>query len=670
MGKQGKSGKSSGRNVSGAGRRPPEHYFYLALELEEQGKFREAVENYRRLLEIRPDEQGAHNNLGNLQRKLGQLDAAAASYRRALEIKPDCAMTHANLGNALKDLGQFEAATASYRNSLEIKPDYVAAQINLGNVLRDRGLLDEAVASYRQALKIHPDFAVTHNNLCDILRVLGQYDEAAANCRRALELNPEFAEAHANLANIYKELDKSDEAIASFRQALRIKPDYGVAHANLGNLMLSLGRLPEAATSFRRSLEVSPGAPDVHSNLLFALNYHAGKHEDEIRAACREYDLRFNRWDGAPHPNERIPQKRLRIGYVSPDFRRHAVAYFAEPILTQHDRTRVEVFCYAEVQREDDYTEHFRGLSDHWRSTVGLSDAEVERRIREDRIDILVDLAGHTRGNRLPVFGRKPAPLQITYLGFAGSTGLTTMDYRLTDFYADPEGDADNLYTEKLRRLPDSLWCYRPSTDMPETTPLPALARGCLTFGSFNNFSKIDRDTVELWAGLLRSIPDARLMILTVPEGEARARLLNDFAELGIGAQRLELHGAMPMEAFHRRFLEADIALDPVNVNGGTTTCEALWMGLPVISLTGKHFLSRAGLSILSTVGMADFAAATPEDYIHIASYLDGNRELLAELRAGLRGHVAGSPLSDEVGFTRNLENIYREVWRKWCSAS
>ena len=281
-----------------------------------------------------------------------------------------------------------------------------------------------------------------------------------------------------------------------------------------------------------------------------------------------------------------------------------------------------------------------------------------------------MDLAGHTAKNRLLTLARKPAPIQITYLGYPGTTGLSAMDYRLTDHYADPEGIADAYYSERLLRLPGSLWCYRPSADMPEVTALPALARGYLTFGSFNNFNKIDQPTLALWAELLRIIPTARLMMITVPEGEARARLQRSFAELGIDAHRLEFHGKLPGVEFHRKLLEVDLTLDPVTVNGATTTCESLWMGVPVMSLAGERFLTRAGLSILSTVGLSDFVTHTREDYLHLAAHLADNLPLLAEIRAGLRAHVAASPLIDEVGFTRNLENLYREVWGKWCSAT
>jgi predicted O-linked N-acetylglucosamine transferase (SPINDLY family) len=468
-------------------------------------------------------------------------------------------------------------------------------------------------------------------------------------------------------------MGQNADALTPMQNAVALSPGNAEAHNNLGAVLNDLGRLDEAEASYRRALEIKPDFALAYSNLLFVLSYHSAERGADILALCREYDERFclphrGEWQG--YGNSRDAHRRLRIGYVSPDFRRHAVAYFAEPILANHDKTQVEIFCYAEVMREDEYTGRFRQFADHWHSTVGMSDGAVAQMIRDHRIDILVDLAGHTAGNRLLVFARKPAPVQVTYLGYPGTTGLSAMDYRITDHYADPEGVADACYTERLLRLPDSLCCYRPSADMPEVSPLPALARGYLTFGSFNNFNKIDLPTLALWAELLHALPASRLMMLTVPEGETRLHLEQNFARLGVNSQRLEFYGKLTPAEFHRKFQEVDITLDPVSVSGGTTTCESLWMGVPVMASVGERFITRVSYSFLSTAGLADFAAFSPVDYIRLAAHLADNLPLLAEIRAGLRAHVAASPLIDEVGFTRNLELLYREAWEMWCSTN
>jgi predicted O-linked N-acetylglucosamine transferase (SPINDLY family) len=642
----------------------------LGNALQSAGQPGEALASYYRALKINPDFAEAHSNLGNALRASGQLGEAIASCRRALIIKPAFAEAHSNLGDALQASGQLDEAIVSYRRALMIKPDFAEAHNNLGNALRASGQLEEAVASCRRSLAIKPDFADALSNLGNALRASGQLDEAVMSCRRALAIQPDFADAYNNLGTALQASGKLDEALASCRQALAIRPDFVEAHVNLGNALQAYGQFDAALASYRRALKINPDFADARCNMLFALNYDPNAGDDEILAACAEYEAKFGapcRAVWRPHLNTREAGRRLKIGYVSPDFRRHALAYFAEPILTGHDRSTVEIFCYSEVEREDDTTERFKGVADHWHRTVGMSDDAMADLIREHRIDILIDLAGHSAGNRLRVFARKPAPLQVTYLGYPATTGLTAMDYRITDGHADSEGVSEPRYVERLLRLPDSLWCYGPEPGMPEPTPLPALSRGYVTYGSFNNFNKIDQPTVDLWAELLREQPGARLMFLTVPEGEVRTRLLSRFAAHGIDAARLSFHGKLPLDEFHRRILETDISLDPVTVNGGTTTCESLWLGVPVISLTGKRFLSRAGLSLLNTAGMSDLACATPEDYLQTAAKLAGNLPLLAEIRSGLRARMAASPLTDGATFTRNLEAAFRQIWADWC---
>ena len=641
----------------------------LGASLQMQGKNALAV--FQKTTELLPKDAEARNNLGNALKAIGQLEDAVASYAQALEINPAYADAHYNLGVTLHDLGRLDDALIHYRRALEIRPVFADACFSLGNVLKALGQLDGALASYRRSLEINPAKAEAHGNLGIVLQELGQLDGAVVSFRRALEIRPDFAEAYYNLGNALKDQGHLEGAVTSYARALELKPCFAEAHNNLGSALQELGQLDGALASYAQALACKPDYAEAHSNLLFTLNFHPGKGREEIFAACREYDARFglpHREQWQPHGNSRDAHRRLRIGYVSPDFRRHAVAYFAEPIFANHDKSRVEIFCYAEVKREDEYSERFRHLADHWHSTVGLSDDAVAQMIRDHRIDILVDLAGHTRGNRLSVFARKPAPLQVTYLGYPGSTGLSAMDYRITDRHADPEG-SEAYYSERLLRLPDSLCCYRPAADMPETSPLPALEHGYLTFGSFNNANKIDPQTLELWAALLRALPTARLMMLVVPDGETRLRLTRRFAELGIDAQRLAFHGKLPAAEFFRKFREVDLALDPVLVSGGTTTCESLWMGVPVLALAGERFITRVSYSFLSSAGLGDFAAATAEGYVRVAAHLAENLPLLAEIRAGLREHLKATPLTDEASFTRNLENLYRVIWEKWCTS-
>lgn len=647
--------------------------FQEAIRFHQRGQLAQSEEIYRHILRLDENNADAWHLIGVIAHQTGQHELAVESIRKAITLKPDHDAHYlVNLGSALQAQGEYDAAIDSYRQALALDPHNHLVYNNWGATLRIMGRFDEAVDCFEQSLRIFPDNPDALTNLGTTLKELNRLDEAVAFLERSLALKPSSHAACYNLAKTFELQGDTDKAMVYHRKAITIKPDFHKAHFNLGLLMIEQGLLGDGLEHYRWAVQNLPDSPTDHQNLLVFLNYSNIGLADIFAEHLRwgERHAARHTVDIPPYLNNRNPNRRLRIGYVSPDFRLHAVALFAEPILANHDKSQVEIFCYAEVTEPDNVTARFQQYADHWHSTIGMSDEAAAQLIRSHRIDILVDLAGHTRNNRLLVFAFKPAPVQMTYLGYPNTSGLATMDYRITDRHADPEGVADTYYCERLLRLPGSLCCYRAAADMPDTSPLPALANGYLTFGSFNNFNKIDQNSLALWAELLRAIPSARLMILTVPEGEIRRRLLRSFAELGISAQRLELHGKLPVAEFHRKFLEVDIALDPLSVSGGTTTCESLWMGVPVIVLVGERFITRVSYSFLYTAGLADFAAFSPDDYIRIACHLASDLPLLAEIRAGLRTHLATSPLTDELAFTRNLETLYREVWVKWCSAT
>lgn len=575
-----------------------------------------------------------------------------------------------NRGNERFSKGDLESAEQCYLDAIALKTGYAEAYNNLGLVYQAQQKYAEAEHSLRQAVLYNPRLSNAYFNLGTISKVQGRPEDALAHFAKALEIKPDYAEAWKGAGDARFQLGLYSEASDAYRRALSIKPDYVEVWNNLGAVYSDWCRLDEAIDCYKHALAIVPEHPAALSNLIYSMNFSSSFSAEEIFREHQKLAWIYRAKTACtndPHANYPNPERRLRIGYVSGDFRLHAVAYFFEPLLVYRDVAGFEVFCYSNTSGEDEVTARLKSLADHWRNIFSMTDEQAVETIRRDQIDILVDLSGNTYGNRLSVFACKPAPLQVTWLGYPNTTGLPAMDYRITDRHADPDG-ADAYYTERLKRLPDSLWCYRPAADMPNTSPLPALARGYLTFGSFNSFNKIDRTTLKLWAELLRALPTARLMMLTVPEGENRLRLIHSFAELGIDAQRLEFHGKLPAADFHRKFLEVDITLDPVFVNGGTTTCESLWMGVPVISLVGKRFLSRAGLSLLSTAGFAEFAVSSPEDYIRLAAKFADNLPLLAEIRAGLRTRLKTSPLLDAAKFTRELESIYRQIWVEWCS--
>ncbi|HEV8518186.1 MAG TPA: tetratricopeptide repeat protein [Burkholderiales bacterium] len=648
----------------------PTYHNNLGNVLRAQGKLDAAIASFLRALSLRPDYAEAHYNLGLVLQSQSRLDEAIASHRKALSFKPDFTEAHNNLGVALKAQAKLDEAIACFLNALSFKPDFYEAHNNLGVALKAQAKPDDAIASFRRALALAPDYADAHYNLANALRDQGKLDEAIASYHTALSFKPDFAEAHYNLGNVLQKQGKPDEAIASLRKALSCEPDFVDAHTNLANALQDRGKLNEAVASYRKALALKPDDAAAYSNLLFAMQICATASSAELLAEHERFAARFEaplraRWP--LHRNVRAPERRLKVGYVSPDFRRHPVAYFIEPVLASHDRNRTEIFCYYNHAQRDEFTDRIIGCADHWLDCTKMTDEQLAARIRSDGIDILVDLAGHTAHNRLLTFARKPAPIQITYLGYRGSSGLAAVDYRLTDPCVDPEGSAAP-YTEQLLRLPHSQWCYRPGHDMPGVSPLPARHNGYITFGSFNNFNKIDTPCIELWAQLLRAVPDARLMTVTVPEGESRQQLVQQFAERGVPAQRLELRGKLGASEFYRMLQQVDLTLDPVSVNGATTTCESLWLGAPVLSLVGARPVARAGLSILNAAGIPEFAAATPQQFIGIAVSLAGNLPRLAAIRARLRAQMAGSPLMDGAKFTRELEKLYREIWTVWCN--
>ena len=461
--------------------------------------------------------------------------------------------------------------------------------------------------------------------------------------------------------------------MAQFRRALTIDPNYAVAHNNLGNLLKDDGKLDEAVACYRSALAINPDLASTHSNLLLSMHYGAAFTPEEIFAESRD-------WDAAhatpraerirPLQNTPDPERRLRIGYVSPDFRAHSVSFFVEPLLASHDRGTVEVFCYAEVPCPDEITERLQVLADGWRSTVGLTDADLAQRIREDRIDILIDLAGHTAGNRLLAFAERPAPVQVTWLGYGATTGMTEMDYRLTDAVVDPVEEAGKFYSETLARLPHAFLCYAPPTEAPEVAPLPALSNGQITFGSFNNPSKTGPETVGVWAQVLHEVPGSRLLMKSNQlRDESLCEIFREqFAAHGIAGARIEFMPKIPALSDHlAAYGRVDIALDPFPYNGATTSLEAAWMGVPMIALRGDRFVSRMSASILTQLDLTDLLADTAEDYVERAAALARDTEHLADLRRQLRPRMRASPLCDAQTFVRDLEAAYRDMWRCWC---
>ncbi len=676
----------------------------IALQV---GKHETAVEYIQQALRVRHDIPEAHNNLGTAQASLGRLEQAAASFQQAARLKPDYAEAYYNLGTALSAQGKLAEAVASYAQAVRLKPDYADAYNNLGLALKDQGKLDDAVASFQQALHYRPDFAEAYNNRGLVLRAQGKSDEAITSHQQALRLQPAQASAHFNLGNALVDQGKTEEAIACFQQALALKPDYAdafnnlgcalqdrgrldeaiacyrqavtrkpddaEAHSNLGNALKDVGKIDEAVAEYRRALSLRPDASHIHSHLLLSMNCDPGCDAAALRDEARRWNDRhaeplakFHR----PHANIRDPGRRLRIGYVSPDFRVHPVANFLMPLLVNHDHGQVEVFCYAEVARPDDMTRRLRGCADGWRDTVGLDDERLAELVRGDQIDILVDLALHTDRNRLLVFARKPAPVQVSWLGYPGSTGLSAIDYFVTDPYLDARDTGDAGFADRAICLPETSGCYDPLCGEVEVHALPALQNGFITFGCLNNFCKINAINLSTWASVLRALPGSRLL-LRAPRGLAQTGVLAQLARDGIDESRVEFDARhATKEQYLQTYRRIDVCLDPWPCNGGVTSLDALWMGVPIVALAGKTAVSRAGWSYLCNLNLRDLAAETPNEYAGLAIRLAQDQPRLQELRATLRGRLRASPLMDGRRFARHMEKAYRQMWKKWMGSS
>lgn len=565
---------------------------------------------------------------------------------------------------------QLDAAERCCRKALQIDPKHAKARSNLGMILQRKGAYDLAGQAYREALDSDPELGQARYNLGTLLLAQGRTTEAIDELRRAEALDPRRADWQAALGYAYERGSRPLEAIAALERALATDPALASAHEALANCRVNMGEAQAALEGFRRAIELEPGRQTAHSNMLFAMNYVPDLTPDAVFAEHVAWARRYR--TGKPargHANDPSPERRLKVGYLSPDFRNNAVAYFIKPVLERHDRAGVEVVCYSDVEAEDELTEDLRALADTWRRTAWLTNDELEERIRADEIDILVDLTGHTTGGeRMPLFARKPAPVQATWLGYLNTTGLDAMDYRIADALACPPG-MEAYHSERIVRQPDSQWCYDPLATWPEVGPLPAGREGPVTFGSFNNLAKVVPEVLGLWARVLNSVPGSRLVMVGAGLDQIRSRFAQRIAAGGADPGRVEFFDRMPLDRYFAMHNRVDINLDTFPFTGGTTTFHSLWMGVPVVTLAGRHVASRGGVSILSALGLSDLIADSERRYVEIAASLAADRPRLERLRGELRQRLQRSALMDAKRFTEALESAYRGMWRSWCAS-
>jgi predicted O-linked N-acetylglucosamine transferase (SPINDLY family) len=680
----------------------PEQAFALALEHHQAGRLADAEALYRQILAAQPAHFDALQNMGVLACQVGRQDVAVDWLRRAIAVQPANAAAHSNLGEACRELGRLDEAEAHYRRALEMNPDYPEAHNNLGNVLCEKDRTEEAIAACRRALALRPDFSDAHNNLGIALMQRGALEEAIASCRRALELQPAFADASVNLGTALCKAGRFEEAASAYREALRMRPAHADAYNNLSIALFNLGQLDESAAAIGRALEIQPDFAEAYGNLSASL-LRQGLVDESVAASRRSLELcpdhaltrsgliyalhlhpdadpatiarEQQQWDKIiaaplksffrPHDNHPDPDRKLRIGYVSPDFRAHAVGLNVLPLLRRHDAREFEVICYSEVVRTDGLTEESRRLASQWRNTLGLADDTVARMIRQDEVDILVDLAQHTGSNRLPVFARRPAPVQLSFAGYPDGTGLEAIPHRISDRWIEScDGDDTSSFPPSL--IP-SFWCYEPRYPEIAVSEMPAAKTACVTFGSLNNFAKTNEPLLQMWAQVLREVAHARLVILA-PNGSHRERVLAFMRQAKIDPTRIEFVVPCPYKEYLETYQRIDVALDTFPYNGHTTSLDASWMGVPVVSLAGQTNVSRGGRSILTNLGLPELIAGSPDEYVHIASQLAGDLPRLAALHGTLRSRMEASVLMNAALFTRSIEEAYRRLWRSWCA--
>lgn len=601
----------------------------------------------------------------------GRLERACARYRAAARLAPRAAAPRLNLGAALEARGDAVGAQRAYAAALDAEPGNAYAHFNLGRLELARGDAAAAERQLRAALAALPDFAAAHVALAGALDARGEADAAARALARALELEPGQAGAWYNFGELLWRLERYDEAEDALKRTLELEPRFIPAWHLLATVLRGMSRMAESLQAIAAARRLEPMRFDLESMELQALML-----ADTLSAAAlferqRAFGARLEAAVPAPtrpYAQSPDPHRRLRIGYLSCDFDRHPVSWFALPLFERHDRSQVEVRCYSTATRAaDETTAKVRAAADAWLDAGVLDDDALAARIRADGIDILVDLTGHLGVLRLGVFARQPAPAQVSWLSFLGSTGLSRIQYRITDARADPPGAADRLHTETLVRLPRSLWCYRPVHDAPFAPRPPSVRNGYVTYGSFNHAPKVSPSARRLWAEVLRRDPRARLLVLGMPDGRARDGLLRDFEAAGVPASRVTVLPRVSFAKYLARFAEVDVALDSLPYGGGTTTFDALWMGVPVLALAGERSVSRSAASILGHLGLDDWVASDAQAYAERAVALTADIVRLSELRCSLRERLRDSPMMDEVGFARDMEAVYRDLWRRWC---
>jgi predicted O-linked N-acetylglucosamine transferase (SPINDLY family) len=598
----------------------------------------------------------------------GRIPQADALARQVLAEDPNDAPALHCLGMIAQKFGRHTEAVQLISRAINSDPGIADYHYNLSVSLTAVGMVDRAIFTLRQTLLLRPELAPAHLNLGVLLMDQGNAAEAEQCFRAAARFQPGNPGPHINLGKLLRSQDQLDRAEAEFREAISLAPNLSLAWNMLGSCLRETGRIGEAVAAFRQAVQLNPQYREAHSNLCYALHFDPLTPPAQMLAEHRAWAAKFAGpvdTMARPHVNDRNPDRRLRIAYLSPNLRTHVVGFFMEPVLRHHDWENVDLVCYSDAPKEDDFSTRLKAYVPTWRQTHSLSDETLAKLVREDGVDILVDLNLHMRGCRLRVFAQKPAPVQITHLAYCGTSGLTQMDWCVCDPHMIAPG-CERYFAEKLLPLADCYWCYRPPAGAPEVGPAPVQKNGFVTFGSLNSLAKVNDNVLQVWTKLLERVPRSRLA-LHAPGGQSNPSIVRRLVSQGIPVDRLLLYPRLDLIGYLKLYNQIDIALDPFPYGGGTTTFDALWMGVPVVTLEGTMPLGRAGASILRNLGFPDLITSSPEAFLARVTDLSGDPTALAQLRTSLRDRLAASLLLDAPRYVRNLEAAYRRAWQSWC---
>ena len=635
------------------------------------GELQPAIEQAREVLRLSPTSAEAHLIVAQLLGRAGDPAAAEPYARRAVELAPASPPAWLVLARCLAQTDRPGEAMAAFDQSLAIAPGFADAAVERAYLLQTHGRLEDAIAGYEQALRSSPSNLAALNNAGTCYLMLSRPAQAVALFEAAARLQPDHTKPRNNVGAALKEAGRIDDALPHLMAAHQLDPAYAAPPSNIGACHATVGDHARAIDAFRLAEQLDPAFDGAGSNALLSLLSMDGVEPAAVRVAHVDWGRRHADPVGLSPPAvaDARPDRRLRVGYLSPDFREHSVRYFIEPVLATHDRLAVEVVCYAAGRLRDGVTKHLATLADAWHDVAGLDAAQTADLIRGHGIDVLVDLAGHTADNRLLTFARRPAPVQVTWLGYPATTGVRAIGYRLTDGVADPPG-ADAFYSERLVRLPDAFFVYADDATKPYDATLPADRNGHVTFGAFNSYTKVTPATLATWAVILAAVPNSRLLMKGKPMANpsTRAAVVAAFAAAGVSEDRLDLRPWVPLAEHVALLGTVDLMLDTFPYNGHTTTCQAMWMGGPTLTRYGGEFRGRVGLSIVTQLALPEFAVDSAERYLLRAVELATDLTRLRELRPTWRERMRASPLCDVGRFTRGLEGAYRGMWKSFLA--